>query len=298
MIEARLHDGSRIDVEVRGEGPTVVMPVNPVPIEGQRADEMRAWGVDPALGRNLVDGLSDAFRVVAFDYEGHVLAEPKPDTLTPAGIAADVLAVADAVGAERFAYYGYSWLALSGLQLAIRTDRLSALVMGGFPPVDGPYDEMLRVTMATHAMAVAGPGDQPAAKPMDAEGTDWSAVEVQLTEAQTRQFVTLYTSLRGFDDRSVQARISCPRLCFAGSADVIDYDERWGGVRVDIAGPLLDRRTELESVGWDVEVLAGLDHTQAMQPPSVLPILRSWLIAATAGVTEAVLRQEPDRAEG
>ncbi|HEY9408011.1 MAG TPA: alpha/beta hydrolase [Jiangellaceae bacterium] len=302
MIEARLHDGSRIGVEVRGQGPTVVMPVNPVPVEGPRADEMRAWGVDPALGRNLVDGLSEAFRVVAFDYEGHVLAEPKPDTLTPASIAADVLAVADAVGAERFAYYGYSWLALSGLQLAIRTDRLSALVMGGFPPVGGPYDEMLRVTMATHAMAVAGPGDQPTAEPRDVEGTgedtDWSTVEVRMTEAQTRQFVTLYTSLRGFDDRSVQARISCPRLCFAGSADVIDYDERWGGVRVDIAGPLLDWRDELESLGWDVEVLDGLDHTLAMQPPSVLPILRPWLSSATAGVTEAVRRPGPDRAEG
>ena len=300
MIEARLHDGSRIDVEVRGHGPTVVMPVNPVPVEGPRADEMRAWGVDPALGRHLIDSLSDVFRVVAFDYEGHVLAEPKPDTLTPATIAADVLAVADAVGADRFAYYGYSWLALSGLQLAIRTDRLSALIMGGFPPVDGPYDEMLRVTMATHAMATDdSDSDAEAADGAEgAEGTDWSTVEVRMTEPQTRQFVTLYTSLRGFDDRSVQSRVSCPRLCFAGSADVIDYDERWGGVRVDIAGPLLERRAELESLGWDVEVLDGLDHTQAMQPPSVLSILRPWLISATAGVTEAVLRPGTDRVEG
>jgi hypothetical protein len=44
---------------------------------------------------------------------------------------------ARAAGAERFAYYGYSWLALSGLQLAIRTDRLAALVMGGFDDLVG-----------------------------------------------------------------------------------------------------------------------------------------------------------------
>jgi pimeloyl-ACP methyl ester carboxylesterase len=93
----------------------------------------------PALGRSLIDGLSDAFQVVAFDYEGQVLQVPKPDTLTPANLAGDLLAVADAAGADRFAYYGYSWLALAGLQLAIRTDRLAALVMGGLPPIDGPY---------------------------------------------------------------------------------------------------------------------------------------------------------------
>src|SRR4029453_3987614 len=115
-LGAKLHDGTVIDVEVHGDGPSVLLPVNPRPVEGAQADEMRRWGADPALGRSLIDGLKDAFRVVAFDDHG------------PGGL----LAVADATGADRFAYYGYSWLALSGLQLALRTDHLSALVMGGF----------------------------------------------------------------------------------------------------------------------------------------------------------------------
>lgn len=96
MPEVRLHDGSAIDVEVRGDGPAVLLSVNPRPVEGPQAIKLRKWGVDPALGRSLIDGLSDAFRVVAFDYEGHVLGTPKPDTLTPANIAGDLLAVADA----------------------------------------------------------------------------------------------------------------------------------------------------------------------------------------------------------
>ncbi|MFC7591838.1 alpha/beta fold hydrolase [Nonomuraea antimicrobica] len=137
MVEATLHDGNTIEVEVSGSGPVVLLPVDPQPVEGEQAEEMRKWGNDPALGRSLIDGLSDAFRVVAFDYQGHVMSTPKPATLTPGNVVRDLLAVADAVGAERFAYYGYSWLALSGLQLAIRTDRLTALVMGGFPPYGG-----------------------------------------------------------------------------------------------------------------------------------------------------------------
>ena len=117
-LQAGLHDGSTIAVEVHGAGPTVLLPVNPQPVEGPQAEELRQWGADPALA-TLIEGLSDAFQVVAFDYEGHVLAVPKPDSLTPANVAGDLLAVADAAGADRFAYYGYSWLALAGLQLAI-----------------------------------------------------------------------------------------------------------------------------------------------------------------------------------
>ena len=87
MPQAQLHDGSLVDVAIQGDGPTVLIPVNPRPVEGPQADEMRKWGADPALGRSLIDGLSDAFRVVAADYEGHVLAAPKPDTLTPDNVA-------------------------------------------------------------------------------------------------------------------------------------------------------------------------------------------------------------------
>jgi pimeloyl-ACP methyl ester carboxylesterase len=291
MPEARLHDESTIAVEVHGRGPAVLLPVNPQPVEGPPAEEMRRWGADPALGRALIDGRSDAFRVVAFDYEGQVLQLPKPDTLTPANVVSDLLAVADAAGADRFAYYGYSWLALAGLQLGIRTDRVAALVMGGFPPLDGPYVQMLQVTTATHEMAMASsasaqstattsppsrepgePSGEPAGEP------DWSQVQVSLSEAQTRQFVTLYQALQGFDDRAAQAQLRCPRLCFVGSADEVAYGERWGGVQVSFAGPVIRRRAELEALGWEVRVLEGLDHTQAMQAVHVLPILRPWLI--------------------
>jgi pimeloyl-ACP methyl ester carboxylesterase len=213
MPEVRLHDASTIAVEVHGKGPTVVMPVNPRPVEGPRAEELRRWGNDPALGRSLIDGLKDAFRVVAFDYEGHVLQVPKPDTLTPANVAGDLLAVADAIGADRFAYYGYSWLALAGLQLAIRSERVAALAMGGYPPLDGPYAEMLKVTMATHDMAVANAASPPpAAEPSgkSPEEIDWSQVEMTLSEGQTRQFVTLYQALRDFDDRAAQAPACWP----------------------------------------------------------------------------------------
>src|SRR6202049_139790 len=184
MTDAILHDGSPIEIEVHGAGPTLLLPVNPQPVTGPLAEQMRQYGTDPALGQTLIKGLSDAFRVVAFDYEGQCLRRPKPDTLTPANTAHDLLAVADAAGAHRFAYYGYSWLALIGLQLAMRTDRLSALIMGGFPPLNGPYAAMLRVTTAAHEMAVeaAAQTDEGAANQQPAvEAGDWSNVQVTVS---------------------------------------------------------------------------------------------------------------------
>jgi pimeloyl-ACP methyl ester carboxylesterase len=275
MPEVRLHDGSTVEYTVSGDGPAVLLPVNPHPVQGPQAEAMRAWGADPSLGHSLIAGLSDRFRVIAVDYEGHVMAAPKPDTLTPGNVARDLLAVADAAGAQRFAYYGYSWLGLIGLQLALRTDRLSALVMGGYPPIGGPYAAMLAVTTASHTASLAAVQNPPA--PTETVPGDWSTVSVTTTVDQTRQFVTLYEALRDFDDRAAQPSLTCPRLCVVGSADTIEYDQQWGGVTVDIAGPVQRERAGLEALGWDVAVLDGLDHMQAMQAAAVLPVLRPWL---------------------
>jgi hypothetical protein len=279
--EARLHDGTTIPVAVFGDGPDVLVPVRSEPHAPDRADEMRRWGADPDLGPTLVRGLGASFRVIAADYEGHRLGSPAPATLTPENVARDLLAIAGAARSGSFAYYGYSWLALAGLQLALRTDRLWGLAMGGFPPVDGPYREMLAVTRAAHAMATqaaeAGPAPEPAG---EIEPGDWTSVRVQPDPAQTAQFVTLYEALQGFDDGAAQATLRLPRLCFAGSEDAITYGPGWGDVVVRLAEPLVRRRMQLEREGWTVAVLPGLDHLGAMHGDVVLGVLGPWLATA------------------
>jgi pimeloyl-ACP methyl ester carboxylesterase len=272
MDEVELSGGGSIEVETTGAGPAVMLLVDPRPATGDHADELRRWGVDPRLGRTLCEGLQDRFRIIAVPYEAHVLANPRPDTLTPDTVAADLLAIADAVGADRFACYGYSWLAVAALQLALRTDRLTALAMGGYPSLAGPYAEMLAVTTATYEMAT---GIRP--RTTDEPESEWDSGEMTLTPAQTGQFVTFYRALEDFDDRAALTRVTCPRLCFAGTADRIEYGQRWGGVVVDIAGPVRDGEAALRGAGWTVRLLDGLDHVQAMQPQHVLPVLRPWL---------------------
>jgi pimeloyl-ACP methyl ester carboxylesterase len=223
--EADLHDGTTIRIAIQGAGPALLVPASLAPRTPAEAETMRQWGADPDLGPNLVNGLAGSNRVIAADYEGHRMAHPAPDTLTPGNVAADLLAIADAADADVFAYYGYSWLALSGLQLAIRTDRLRALAMGGFPPLDGPYKSMLAVT----GQHIRCPSHLPRLhhrplKPSLATGI----LSIQTNEAQTRQFVTLYEALQDFDDFAAAVPRDLPRLAFAGADDRIDYGPKWG----------------------------------------------------------------------
>lgn len=277
MIQARLHDDSLLDVTVQGDGPAVLLPLNTAVIEGEMAEQMRAWGADPELGHTLAASLADAgLRVIAADYEGHLDTHPKPRTLTAANVAADLLAVADAAGAERFAYYGYSWLALAGLQLALRTDRLWALAMGGYPALGGPYGPMLTVTRTAHRMALAA-RDRPPAPAAEPTPGDWDSVEFTRTPDQTQQYVTLYESLEDFDDRAALDRLAIPRLVFAGAKDNITYGPKWDDAYVPIAERVEDHRAELIGRGWRVELIPDADHMSAMQVRNVLPILRPWL---------------------
>ena len=275
-VAAALHDGTTITVTIQGDGPALLLPVSLAPHTAAEAETLRQWGGDPDLGPTLINGLAPTNRVIAVDYEAHRMAIPALQTLTPENIADDFLAVADAAGVDRFAYYGYSWLALTGLQLALRTDRLEALAMGGFPPREGPYGSMLAVTRAAHAMSVKA-GGEPAGPVPEPEPGDWDSVSVQTTEEQTQQFVTLYEALQDFDDSAAVLRGDLPKLAFAGAEDQIDYKPVWGGVRVAIGEPLARHKGGLTTAGWDVRVLPGLDHMGAMHSAVVLPILTDWL---------------------
>jgi pimeloyl-ACP methyl ester carboxylesterase len=266
MTAARLHDGSIIEVTARGDGPAVLLPVRTAPIEGAAADRMRAWGVEPNAGADLAAALPD-HRVVSADYEGHRAAHPAPQTLTADALSSDLLAIADAAGVARFAYYGYSWLALAGLQLAIRTDRLTGLAMGGFPPLGGPYAAMLAVTRAAHRQSLHNVGKSPT----DPAPGDWDSAEVTAPPEQTGQYLTLYESLQDFDETEV--RLNIPRFAFAGADDVIQYGAKWDHARVDIGPALASHREELERQGWTVEVLENKDHLTAMHAD----VVRQWL---------------------
>ncbi|WP_375102945.1 alpha/beta fold hydrolase [Paenibacillus sp. RS8] len=280
----RLSNQSTIEVGLTGvsDRPTIMLPIAKKSVYNQEAENLKLWGVDPELGKHFVEGLADTFQVLYFDYEGYLFQHPV-DNLTAEHIVKDFLLIADEMNIKNFSYYGYSWLALIGLQLAVRTNRLEGLVMGGFPPYNGPYQEMMIVTHKTHTQALNNQNEAAEISSFETENPDeidWDNIKVSMDTRVTAQFVALYESLTAFDDRSIHHLLSLPKLAFAGENDTIVYGENFGNVTVDIAGILKKNTTKLCDLGWDVEILTGtqMDHTKAMQPAVVLPLIKPWFI--------------------
>lgn len=210
--------------------------------------------------RGYLDRLTDRYRVLLLDYPsiGRSASIP-PGELTADRVCTDLLRAADAAGFDRFAYWGYSWGGAVGLQLASRTDRLSALVVGGWAPLGGHYEAVLR---GARAQVEAPPA---------------AAMVVLREPAQYGQWVTFYDSVRGWCEADALARLTCPRMVFVGA----DGDTDAGGVSLPIATTVRAHRDRLEALGWRVCEIPGRDFSVCLDPETVVPVVRSFLDAVT-----------------
>lgn len=204
----------------------------------------------------LTDRLGGRYRVLRVDYPsigGSV--DIAPEALTADRVCADLLAVASAAGFDRFAYWGYSWGAAAGLQLADRTDRLTALVLGGWPPLGAPYAALLQATRLKQA---------------DPEP---SSLKVLRSKAQYRQWETYYRSMLDWPEVESVTRIACPKMVyFGGDGDLVE-----AGIPVRIASIIREHRAELERQGWTVQEIPGQGHGVCMAPDLVVPPVRAFL---------------------
>jgi pimeloyl-ACP methyl ester carboxylesterase len=200
--------------------------------------------------------LLDRYRVLLVDYPSiGGSRDIAPQALTTDRTRADLLAVASAAGFDRFAYWGYSWGAAVGLQLAARTDRLTALVLGGWPPLGAPYAGILQATRLKQA---------------DPEP---SSLKVLRSKEQYRQWETWYESVQGWPEAPSVERIGCPKLLYFGS----DGDLVEAGIAIRIASIIRERRTDLQRQGWTVHEITGQGHGVCMVPGLVVPPVRAFL---------------------
>ena len=114
--------GVRIGYETVGEGRPLVL------LHGWCCD--RSWWTEPGY----IDELKADHRLVIIDVRGHGTSDKphEPAAYTADVLIADVLAVADAVGFDRFAIWGQSyggWIAW--LAAAAAPDRVRAIVTSG-----------------------------------------------------------------------------------------------------------------------------------------------------------------------
>jgi pimeloyl-ACP methyl ester carboxylesterase len=190
--------------------------------------------------QHFFDALVSRYRVIEIDYPPSAVTESFIAGFTPDRVCADVLAVADAEGVERFAWFGYSWGGVVGLQLAARTERLSALVCGGWPPLGARYDAMVP------------------------EG---------VRRGDDRMYNTFYRALARWPEREIVSSFRVPRLAFAGMQDVIEAY----GTSFPMGPTLLATRRELEQLGWTVRLVDGFGHELGARPDIVVPLVSAFL---------------------
>jgi pimeloyl-ACP methyl ester carboxylesterase len=202
---------------------------------------------------------TDKYRVLIADYpySGRSDALPNPALFTAQQVADDYLAIADAAGMTQFAIAGYSWGANSALQLATRTSRLTALAVGGWPALGGPYADLLETSQQLAALDI-----------------------LHLTGAD--KYVTYYQSLLSWPESAAVAALSGPRLNYVDSRDNgaplgIQLGNLFAG-STDLIGPFRANRATLDALGWQtVEVQSYLGHTGGLLPSIACPVIRAFL---------------------
>jgi pimeloyl-ACP methyl ester carboxylesterase len=246
-----LDPASGVHYDVQGQGQPLLIGL---PLMASFT-ELFGSEMQPVLDGYL-NRLTDRYRVLRVDYPSiGGSRDIAPQELTADRVCGDLLDVASAAGFDRFAYWGYSWGAAVGLQLAARTDRLTALVLGGWPPLGAPYAGILQATRLKQA---------------DPEP---SSLKVLRSKDQYRQWEAYYSSMLDWPEAESVARIACPRMVFfGGDGDLVEAD-----IPIRIASLIREHRTALEQLGWVVHEFPGQGHGVCMAPELVVPPARSFL---------------------
>jgi pimeloyl-ACP methyl ester carboxylesterase len=178
-VYATTSDGRRIEFEVHGDGPGLLLPQCNAP-----------W-------RSFPDMLAERYRVrvVTASPRGYFgsTREGSPDAYTLTALRDDLLAAADAADLDTFIVWGYSLTAAVAAFLATTTTRVRALVAGGLPLI-GSFPALVARMKRLPA--------QP-----DVPHLDWAANRA------------LYRGLAALPTDELLSSLTCPRLCYWGSDD-------------------------------------------------------------------------------
>ena len=258
-------DGTRIAYEQTGSGPAVVL------LHGG-AQSRQTW-----QDAGYVDRLSSDFTVVAMDLRGHGESD-KPTSVEAYGIdrhCQDILSVADHVGVERFALWGYSFGANAGRYLAARSERVTRFVMVGVPFGAGASGDFRRTVTGVRdrwipILRAQGEGT------LDLESLTHPE-RAYLQSARAQHEVPWLTAILDWDE-IVPAQLLCPTLWIVGGKNPVALESARS-----IEPALANSKVSLCTID-------GLTHEMEMSDiDSVLPRIQGF-IGNTASEGRGALR--------
>ncbi len=244
-------DGSRIAYDVSGSGTALVL------LHGGFVQDRRVWH---SLG--YVERLSREFTVITIDLRGHGESDRfvASDAYAIGNILSDIDHVVRMCRARDFLLWGFSIGAAVAVQVAAHSQHvLGATIAGSF------FGKAIKEYASKNI-----PGLEAA---INAKETgllaewDLASVERKFIEAVDLPLaLALYQAMARWPT-VMPADLRCPTYVYAGSADTL------------VAGVLESQRTEIETAGMQLRVIAGLDHFQEITAvdrvlPDVLAFLR------------------------
>lgn len=210
-----------------------------------------------AVKEGFLGRLTDRYRVLLVDYPNVGRTHtPSPAEMTPDRVCDDLLSVAAAAGFDRFAWCGHLWGAVNGLMLASRSDRISALICGTWPPLGAPYADMLRGV----ELQLAEPPPH--------------AMVILRDPGQYAQWHTFYLGMRDWDEGEAVASITCPRLALIGS----EAESAVAGIPLRLVERVREARPALEGRGWSVREIPGAETAAILDAEVMVPEMRRFLV--------------------
>ena len=196
---------------------------------------VHSLGCDHGMWQPQMAALMRYFHVVRVDLRGHGASDAPATEYTIPELAADVLAVADAVGLKTFAYCGLSLGGMIGQWLGAKTDRLEKLVLANTSPhMADPsiFNARRKLVMEQGMRAVE---DSVMQRFFTARGiTDPVAESVRnvLLSTNPAGYAGCCSAVRDMDHVAMLPEIRVPTLIICGTQDV---STPWAGHGVVLA---------------------------------------------------------------
>lgn len=252
---ATSRDGTRIAFETSGTGPPLLL------VHGLTTDR-QLWHDAGHVG-----ALASSFMVAALDLRGHGESDKPtdPEAYTAEKLLDDLHAVADAIGAERFAYWGYSYGGTIGVQAVAHAPRVTRAVIAGSTFGRQADQAWLQQGIAQTEMVI-GAMEHGQLDALGLDDEDRAAI-ARFSPHIIRACLKGIASFPGVEPSEAR----CPTFVYSGTRD-------------HALSAIQAQRPALEAAGIRVEVFDGLDHPQLVTARDVvLPPVRAFLQAQDAG---------------
>lgn len=216
------HDGLRLHWRLDGK------PGLPLLVLGN------SLGTDLFMWDRQVEALTRRFRLLRYDVRGHGASDAGPGDATLDQLGADLLALADHAGAQRFAYCGLSLGGLVGQWLGVHApQRVSALVLANAAPHLPPPEGWTQRMQLARGQGMGALVDMVMPRFFsqawrDRDESFYHSMRTSFAAMSGEGYAACCAAIRDADFRASLPRIDAPTLVISGALDAATPHETCG----------------------------------------------------------------------